>query len=289
MDPADYVPGLGRLSPAHRSRRLRIRRALGASLHTAGHGRPRSLELGPTASRCPTKCTPVARFLHHRRLCCLSRCGLDTPRGGGGPGGGLEVLRRRSGYASANHASDLGFCTLEPENVPGFREIRSKPLPAQASDLGVCNSRMSHEGGGCADCCANYGEAPQFGVLRLARRRWEGLGARSEADFGAAAARWLWWAALVPAVWGCQPVMRLRPTGLWASLLGPSRIRGIEGCWHRLGSLCHEDAAGFEVAWLVKPWALRRRTCRRLMLLCFVNSGSQRGVVGSVLRGWSCG
>ena len=31
---------------------------------------------------------------------------------------------------------------------------------------------------------------------------------------------------------------------------GPSRIRGIEGCWHRLGSLCHEDAAGFEVAWV---------------------------------------
>ena len=33
-------------------------------------------------------------------------------------------------------------------------------------------------------------------------------------------------------------------------LYGPSRIRGIEGCWHRLGSLCHEDAAGFEVAWV---------------------------------------
>ena len=32
--------------------------------------------------------------------------------------------------------------------------------------------------------------------------------------------------------------------------LGPSRIRGIEGCWRRLGSLCHEDAAGFEVAWV---------------------------------------
>ena len=31
------------------------------------------------------------------------------------------------------------------------------------------------------------------------------------------------------------------------SKLGPARIRGIEGCWHRLGLLCHEDAAGFEV------------------------------------------
>ena len=29
--------------------------------------------------------------------------------------------------------------------------------------------------------------------------------------------------------------------------------RGIEGCWHRLGSLCHEDAAGFEVAWVGEP------------------------------------
>ena len=24
----------------------------------------------------------------------------------------------------------------------------------------------------------------------------------------------------------------------------------MKGCWHRLGSLCHEDAAGFEVAWV---------------------------------------
>ena len=33
-------------------------------------------------------------------------------------------------------------------------------------------------------------------------------------------------------------------------LAGPSRKRGMKGCWHRLGSLCHEDAAGFEVAWV---------------------------------------
>ena len=31
---------------------------------------------------------------------------------------------------------------------------------------------------------------------------------------------------------------------------GPSRKRGMKGCWHRLGSLCHEDTAGFEVAWV---------------------------------------
>ena len=42
------------------------------------------------------------------------------------------------------------------------------------------------------------------------------------------------------------------PDGIDA-ILGPSRIRGIEGCWHRLGSLCHEDAAGFEVAWVGEP------------------------------------
>ena len=24
----------------------------------------------------------------------------------------------------------------------------------------------------------------------------------------------------------------------------------MKGCWRRLGSLCHEDAAGFEVAWV---------------------------------------
>ena len=30
-------------------------------------------------------------------------------------------------------------------------------------------------------------------------------------------------------------------------LSGPARLCGIEGCWHRLGSLCHEEAAGFEV------------------------------------------
>ena len=36
-----------------------------------------------------------------------------------------------------------GFAGWSQKNVPGFREIRSKQLRAQASDLGVCNSRMS--------------------------------------------------------------------------------------------------------------------------------------------------
>ena len=35
-----------------------------------------------------------------------------------------------------------------PRNVPGFREIRSKPLSRQVSDLDVPNSRIPHEGGG---------------------------------------------------------------------------------------------------------------------------------------------
>ena len=29
--------------------------------------------------------------------------------------------------------------------------------------------------------------------------------------------------------------------------MGPARFRGIVGCWHRLGSLCHEDSSGGEV------------------------------------------
>ena len=42
-----------------------------------------------------------------------------------------------------------------------------------------------------------------------------------------------------------------RPNATPSSTIpGPSRIRGIEGCWRRLGSLCHEDAVGFEVAWV---------------------------------------
>ena len=35
--------------------------------------------------------------------------------------------------------------------------------------------------------------------------------------------------------------------------MGPARLCGIEGCRHRLGSLCHEDAAGFEVGGVGEP------------------------------------
>ena len=60
-----------------------------------------------------------------------------------------------SGVDIAYTTSDLCFRALEPENVPGSSEIRSKPLPTQTSDLGVCNSRIPHEGRVCAHCCAN--------------------------------------------------------------------------------------------------------------------------------------
>ena len=49
----------------------------------------------------------------------------------------------------------LGFAPWHQKNVPGSREIRSKPLSGQAADLGVSNSRIPHEGGVCAVSCAN--------------------------------------------------------------------------------------------------------------------------------------
>ena len=55
-------------------------------------------------------------------------------------------IRWSRGLTSEDHASDLRFRVCKPENVPGFREIRSKSLRAVGSDLGVSNSRMSHEG-----------------------------------------------------------------------------------------------------------------------------------------------
>ena len=70
---------------------------------------------------------------------------------------------------------------------------------------------------------------------------------------------------------------------------GPARLRGIEGCWHRLGSLCHEDAAGFEVGGVGEAVGAAPEHLEQVDAPMFVNSGSRRGVVGSVLRGWSCG
>ena len=47
---------------------------------------------------------------------------------------------------------------------------------------------------------------------------------------------------------------------------GPSRIRGIEGCWHRLGHYVTRMARASKLRGLVKPWALRRRTWSRLLV-----------------------
>ena len=46
------------------------------------------------------------------------------------------------------------FGRSSQKNVPGFRENRSNPSQGRPSDLGVRNSRMSHEGRACAYCCA---------------------------------------------------------------------------------------------------------------------------------------
>ena len=50
------------------------------------------------------------------------------------------------------------------------------------------------------------------------------------------------------------------------SILGPSRIRGIEGCWHRLGHYVTRMPRASKLRGLVKPWALRRRTWSRLLV-----------------------
>ena len=56
-------------------------------------------------------------------------------------------------------------------------------------------------------------------------------------------------------------------TGDVSQVIGPARLRGIEGCWHRSGSLCHEDAArASKLVGLVKPWALRLSTWSRLLV-----------------------
>ena len=68
-------------------------------------------------------------------------------------------------------ASDLGFRAPEPKNVPGSREIRSKPLSRQAVDLGVCNSRIPHEGGACAHCCAGSRRSYRVPLLEARGRR----------------------------------------------------------------------------------------------------------------------
>ena len=48
----------------------------------------------------------------------------------------------------------------------------------------------------------------------------------------------------------------------------------MKGCWHRLGSLCHEEAAGFEVGGLVKPWADKSAVAGPRVWTRFIAEGS---------------
>ena len=47
---------------------------------------------------------------------------------------------------------------------------------------------------------------------------------------------------------------------------GPARIRGIEGCWHRLAGHVIRMPRAAKLSGLVKPWAVRRSTCSRLLV-----------------------
>ena len=47
-------------------------------------------------------------------------------------------------------------------------------------------------------------------------------------------------------------------------LVGPARKRGIRGCRHRLAGHVIRSPRAAKLVGLVKPWAVRRSTCRRL-------------------------
>ena len=47
-------------------------------------------------------------------------------------------------------------------------------------------------------------------------------------------------------------------------LFGPARKRGIRGCRHRLAGHVIRSPRAAKLVGLVKPWAVRRSTCRRL-------------------------
>ena len=57
--------------------------------------------------------------------------------------------------------------------------------------------------------------------------------------------------------------------------LGPSRIRGIEGCRHRLGLYVTRMPRASKLRGLVKPWAVRRRTWSRLSVSSIVPLGAR--------------
>ena len=140
------------------------------------------------------------------------------------------------------------FALLHQKNVPGFREIRSKPLRARAPDLDVCNSRMSHEGEGCAVCCANCADRSRSWRLEASRALLGGIRREIRVD----RARRLRVTGGGPRsfpVWVSQPVMRLRPEGPGASLFaGAGAGRTIGSCQHRCG--CDNASSAVISTWI---------------------------------------
>ena len=49
------------------------------------------------------------------------------------------------------------------------------------------------------------------------------------------------------------------------TLMGPVRICGIWGCWHRLAGHVSRSPRAWKLVGLVNPWAVRRRTWRRIV------------------------
>ena len=64
-----------------------------------------------------------------------------------------------------------------------------------------------------------------------------------------------------------------------AELIGPSRIRGIEGCWHRLGDYVTRMPRASKLRGLVNPWAVRRSTWSRFVGALDSAVGGAAGVV----------
>ena len=85
--------------------------------------------------------------------------------------GQLSLTGYCAGSQPCLYCPDLGFRASEARNVPGFREIRSKPLSRQVSDLDVPNSRIPHEGRGCAHCCAGSKGSYRMALLEARGRR----------------------------------------------------------------------------------------------------------------------
>ena len=83
---------------------------------------------------------------------------------------------------------------------------------------------------------------------------------------------------------------------LITNAVGPSRKRGMKGCWHRLGHYVTRMPRASKLRGLVNPWAVRRSTWSRLLVLIWRAGrcgGSELGFhVGDMsltARGCGCG